>query len=172
MKRIVLLVVAGLLLLVGVMSAGAQDDAPICDAAAAADVLAGLVEALRTTDSPIDALGAIALAAGSAASDCAGLTFSSETITAKEVVGPVTIPAGIYIVSLTAEEEDRISLEVTELEGDCNVFGSYIFTVAMNGDQKVLEVEEGCKALLSFTPTTFDFEKDGPVWTLTFEKVQ
>lgn len=171
MRRIYGLFLLVALLLVGATNIWAQDDAPTCDAVAAADVLAGLVEALRTADSPVDALGAIALAAGAAASDCAGLSFSSDDITANKVIGPITFEPGIYIAKLEAEPDDYISLEVTELEGDCNIFAGYIFASSNGGDQKVLEIENGCTGLLSFTVSTLDFSKDGPVWSITIEKV-
>lgn len=168
MKRIGLLVLA-LLLMVSAVSVLAQDDAPACDAAASADVLAGLVEALRSSDSPVEALQAIAVAARSAEAACMGLSFNSTVITADEVVGPIEVAEGIYLATMTGEPKDYVTLEVTELDGDCNLIGGYLFIGAEDGDQKVWEVGEGCRALLSFKVGTLDFGKDKPVWDVSIE---
>ena len=168
MKRIGVVVLAALLL-VSAVSVWAQDDAPVCDAAATADMLAGLVEALRTADSPIEAIGAVRDAATEAAAACSGLNFNSDDEGLMPVIGPVEIPEGLYRVTLTTE--GYFIMHIDPLSGNCGegrMFSGSAYNL-MAGDAKdgaqVVINSEGCEALFSISNVT-------KPWTLSFEKLR
>ncbi len=168
MKRIGLLVLA-LLLMVGAANVLAQDDAPACDAAATADVLAGLVEAVRTAESPIEALGAVRDAASIALAACGGLNFSSDVEGMMPVIGPVEIPEGIYRVTVITDGYFIASFDVLDGQcGDGRLFLPGLFIVsagdATEGAQAVVN-SEGCETLISIENVTED-------WSLSFEKLR
>lgn len=168
MKRNLILVLTALLLMSAV-NVWAQDDAPTCDAAATADVLIELVEALRTADSPIEALGAIRDAASIAAAACSGLNFNSDDEGMMPVIGPVEIPEGLYRATLTTD--GYFIMELDPLSGKCGEgsrFSNSIYLImagtASDGAQVVIN-SEGCEALFSISNVN-------EPWTLSFEKLR
>lgn len=170
MKRICGLLLLLVLLAVSAVSVWAQEDeAPECDAAATADVLAELVEALRTAENPIEALGAVRDAASLATAACSGLSFNSDDEGLMPVIGPIEIPEGVYRVTLVTE--GYFIMKVDALDGACGEgtrMSSNAFNVgrdsATNGAEVVI-ISEGCEALLSVSNVTKS-------WTLGFEKLR
>lgn len=165
-------VVLGVALMLAVLPMSAQDEAePVegCEAAALADTLAELVEAVREAEDVAGALREVASAAGVAAAACDGLAFDSEKDGMMPVIGPVTIPEGIYRVTLTTEGYYILGLDV--LEGECGQgerFRSSLFLIsrgdATDGAQVVLN-STGCETLLSISNVT-------DPWVLDFEKLR
>lgn len=169
MRRIYGLFLLVALLAIGATNIWAQDDAPACDAAATADVLAELVEALRTAENPIEALGAVRDAASIAAAACSGLNFNSDDEGLMPVIGPIVIPEGLYRVTVTTDGFYILQLEVLDgLCGEGRMLSPYIFGISMgqasNGAQAVI-TSEGCETLLSVSNVTKS-------WTLGFEKLR
>jgi len=168
MKRIMVFVLA-LLLMASAVSVLAQDDAPVCDAAGTADVLAGLVEALRTAESPIEAISAVRDAASMAAAACSGLNFSSDVEGMMPVIGPVGIPEGLYRVTLTTE--GYFGMTVDALDGVCgegtrmSSRAFNVFSGTATAGAEIVIISEGCEALFSVSNVTAP-------WTISFEKLR
>lgn len=169
MRRIYGLFLLVALLLVGATNIWAQDDAPTCDAAATADVLAELVEALRTAENTIEALGAVRDAASIAAAACGGLNFTSDDEGLMPVIGPVVIPEGIYRAKLTTN--GFFILELTVLDGSCGEgrrSSALVFATSRGEADEGLEVifnSEGCETLFAISNVS-------DAWELSFEPLQ
>ena len=169
MKLWVVLAVA---LMLAVLPVAGQDETETvegCEAAALADVLAELVEAVREAEDVAGALRAVAVAAGTAAAVCDDLAFSSEEDGLLPVIGPVTIPEGIYRVTVTTE--GYFILRSDALEGECGdgqYFTPGIFNLsrgsAVDGAQMVFH-SAGCETLLSVSNVT-------DPWVIGFEKLR
>jgi hypothetical protein len=86
--------------------------------------------------------------------------------TNQQLIGPITIPAGVYRAILTTEGFFAAKLEV--LDGECEadgVFGLYLINAGQANDgAEVLVRSEGCETLIGTNNVTAE-------WTLEFEKI-
>ena len=151
-------------------------DAPAatsCDLPALQKLIDTTIESLTTlkqqTDPKqvMDDLQVITSLVGMYRSACDGLTFSDDK---QVVIGPVTIPAGIYRAKLTTV--GYAAVQVDALDGKCGVgarmsANQHLFIVS-KGDAdagaEALFKSEGCTALLTVENVT-------KPWQLTFEGI-
>lgn len=102
--------------------------------------------------------------------NCRGLHFTSEANGGlSAVIGPVSIPDGIWKVSLLSDGSYE-SVKMTSVDGECYDVISTILTTAddisKNPLQKVLKTTGGCQGLIEVT------QLDGTMWDLIFEPVK
>jgi hypothetical protein len=166
----ILSVVITTVLLIAALPAIAQDAVDFCDEDRydeIADELQLLVDEFRESDTPADALRQIEELVSTVRTECYGLTFTSEQEGMQPVIGPVSIPEGLY--RATATTTGFMIAEVDPLEGQCSArgFGS-LFNLsrdtAIDGAQAVFE-SSGCEALIAISNTR-------EPWTLKFEKLR
>jgi hypothetical protein len=160
LKRLFVLLLIALV----IPTAAAQDaDPATCPAP---DALLASITTLLTESQGMDTLtilDALRTAVSEHTIACTGLTFSSEQHGLRPVIGPFTIPTGIYRVTATTAHYMSTNFDV--LSGECDA-QTVRFNLsegqATDGAQQVLE-SEGCEVLLSVSntqqPWTFEFEK-------------
>lgn len=173
-----LLVIAILLsLIVGLIPAGAQDTLPegctadaltaLTDNLAAATTAANEAAAAGNLQDAIDGLSAARMDIAALEAVCAGLSWSGK---ADKVIGPVTIPEGVY--RATATTKGYMIVHVTPIDGECGAgSGSFLsqglFSAskgeATNGAEAIMTSRE-CSALLEISNVQSD-------WSLTLEKL-
>lgn len=162
--------VAGLLvlLLAGVaMGQDAETPAECPTSAAVFETLANMAGELDTDGmETLAVLDLLRAAISEYTIACTGLAFSSEQDGQQPVIGPVTIPEGIYRV--TATTEGYLIAKVDVLNGECGDGYGSLFNVtsgtASNGAQEVFE-SAGCEALISVSNAQ-------EAWKLEFEKLR
>jgi hypothetical protein len=95
---------------------------------------------------------------------CAGLAFSSAELGNQPVIGPLEIPNGAWVVTVTTD--GYYIAEVTTLAGDCDESHLFIESAgtSTNGTSKVITTA-GCRMLIEISNVT-------EPWTLTFEQVE
>lgn len=164
MRRILLT----LLVLAGLTLPTAAQESEDCDPAG---LLITIMEAAgAATDADVWAiLDGISARIAHMKAACSGLVFEG---TQQEVIGPVTIPEGIYRVRGTAA--GTLFVDVVPLEGECGEgTGSFLQESVLNGmaGQAVDGIETvftslGCEALIEIELLS------DPAYTLTFEKIR
>ena len=87
-------------------------------------------------------------------------SFTSEEEGLRPVLGPLSLPAGIYVATLTTEES--MSVSRTSLSGDCGSdLEESLFNLACGrgavGAQSVVIVEKDCEILLEVDNVMFGF---------------
>jgi hypothetical protein len=94
---------------------------------------------------------------------CSGMVMSGEPEAGKAVVvlGPISIPDGIYRVSLTTDE--FFILGATELSGDCRLHFAASDGDASAGMEQIYEYDDDCTMLL-------EIEAEAP-WEIRFVQV-
>ena len=165
--------VLGVLRLPAALIATAQDTGPAgCDLEAAiADARDALDEAEALLDddpeAALEALAEMRSALATAEAACMGLAFQGEAEDA--VIGPVTIPAGMY--RAVATTPGYLAVRITVIEGECrgSSAGS-LFNLgrgdAADGAEALFTSEEGgCTALLELSNLT-------DAWQLAFERLK
>lgn len=160
LKRLFVLLLIALV----IPTAAAQDTDPAT--CLTPDALLASITTLLTESQGMDTLtilDALRTAVSEHTIACTGLAFSSEQDGLRPVIGPFTIPAGLYRV--TATTAHYMSTKFDVLSGECDA-QTVRFNLsegqATDGAQQVLE-SEGCEVLLSVSntqqPWTFEFEK-------------
>ncbi len=165
MKWLLLPIIALVVLSISMVSTSAQSETTTCapdDYVAIADLLETAAADLRESDDPgvllTERLYQIALAQA----ECSALTFDSATYGQEAVIGPVTIPAGVYRLIATAPEIFGVGFTV--LSGECDdPFLGYTGGEAAEGAQSVFE-SEGCDVLIE--------TEHADTWSIVFEKIQ
>jgi len=169
--------VFGFLLTFFSASALAQD----CDAAALSSDLADFSAQMQSSTSASAVLDEVTVWLAASQGACANstqpiqvasepgapkepvLAFSSAQDGNQPVLGPVTIPDGVYRIRLVTD--GFFSAELEELEGTCDLsttFGFFnIMMDAASGGAEVLFVSSGCEALITTSNVT-------KAWTLDF----
>jgi len=128
----------------------AQDSDPTCDIPA---ITAEFSERIGEA-ADLETLQEVQSELASALAGCSGLAFTG---TQGEVIGPIEVPAGIYIIKL-----DDAAVEFQTLDGDCDD----PFMSTGTGDNEGIFNSEGCLTLI-------DVElRDGDTWTIEFELIR
>lgn len=159
-------VLFGVIALLITTAAAAQDaDPATCPAP---DALLASITTLLTESQGMDTLtilDALRTAVSEHTIACTGLTFTSDEYGLLPVIGPVTIPEGIYRV--TATTAGFLIARLDLLSGECDTRGS-LFSVsrgeANEGAQAVFN-SSGCEVLIS----VYNVQE---AWTLEFEKLR
>jgi len=166
MYKMVIVFLACLLLLPGMASAqdGNELQCGDADIDSAIDLAVAQLQEAKSQDASAALASIVAVREMLAELDaqCLGLEFSG---TAGTVHGPVTVPEGIYRVSVSTSQFFIMQHEV--LDGDCGDWGA-IFNEMMHDGEFTAETifkSEGCSVLFE-TSNIF-----GP-YTVTFEKIQ
>lgn len=162
LKRLFVLLLIALV----IPTAAAQDaDPATCPAP---DALLASITTLLTESQGMDTLtilDALRIAVSEHTIACTGLVFTSDEYGMQPVIGPFSVPAGVYRMTLTTTGFLTSSFDL--LTGDCDtMFANFLVTgdEATEGVQKVFE-SEGCEVLLSVSNTR-------EPWTLEFEKLR
>lgn len=170
------LIVLIVLLLVGVGVASAQDE--IVEPQCKTTSLNFIITALRTTadgveedvqneTSPIVSLRLLQAQIAGLLAECRGLSFSSDTDGMQPVLGPITLPEGIYRATVTTTGFFIGDIELIDGECESTGFGS-VFNLSPGqadaGAQAVIRSAE-CRML-------FPVENTREPWTLIFEPIQ
>jgi hypothetical protein len=158
--------VIALLSMTAVVSAQ-DDESDTCDYATFSDSLTEQIATLADEEDPAAALRDIQSQIGEFQAACAGLSFSSEEYGLQPVLGPLTIPEGVYRLTLTTD--GAFILSATILGGECDeldYLGLFLIFpgTAAEGAQTVLDTGE-CEVLLQISNVS-------DPWTLTFEKLR
>lgn len=172
-NKLVMIVMFFILLSI-TMPTAAQDAPTGCDITSLQQNIADLYAAFKTVHegNPTDAakvltfLDSAAIVINQVRATCAGLSFSGDK---QVVIGPVTIPAGIYRAKATTES--YLIVHVDALDGECGVgtrmSSSSLFNIsdgqAVAGAEAVFK-SENCSALITV-------ENVFKPWTLTFEGI-
>lgn len=156
-----------LLLIALVIPTAAQDaDPATCPAP---DALLASITTLLTESQGMDTLtilDALRTAVSEHTIACTGLVFNDELYGMQRVIGPFTIPAGIY--RLTATTDGFFSSSFDLISGECDtIFTAFILSEGKGseGVQEVFE-SEGCEVLLSVRSS-----QEMP-WKIEFEKLR
>ena len=153
-KRFVIFPFLALFLLSTVVIAQ-DDDTTECNLDGALQAIADITTS--TEEATIDTLAEIDALISEARIACEGFTFSSEEYGLLPVIGPITIPEGIY--RATATTPGFFITESTPLSDGCgrDVERSWFILSAgeaTEGAQVVIEVESDCELLLEISTAT------------------
>lgn len=162
MKRFVIVVVLGLLIAAVVM---AQDvEVPEeCQAAKVADTLSDFASQVDKGETDLGAVidELLALRAG-----CDDLAWSSDEDGMQPVIGPVTLPEGLY--RFAVETDGFMIAELEVIDGDCeskSILGLFNLMQGQgNGAQQLVE-SSGCETLIIIGNTS-------DAWTMTAQKLK
>lgn len=147
----------------------AQEDAPAdCDYGAMGERLVEVGEGLAESDDPATALRELQAELSGFNVLCTGLSFSSADYGLQPAIGPFTIPAGVYRLTLVTDA--RLYTDYTALSGcDSFEFLTAQFSAsrgeASEGIQTALELERDCEVLLVVNGAEDE-------WTIEFEKLR
>jgi len=132
-------------LAVAAVAKSAQDAQAASDPKAAVDILASTVTEVAMLQA-----------------DCNGLSFTGKTPT---LLGPITIPAGIY--KAIVKSSGHLTSVLTVLDGECGQgSGSYLATalfIGVESDAETIFSSSGCSLLI---------EMQDPDWALKFTKIK
>lgn len=144
----------------------AQDDVPECDYT---PTLEEIINLATEPDDAAAALDEIAAIISAAKIECSGLSFNSEDEGMQPLIGPITLPEGMYRATLTIDGMGMVSME--SLDGNCgeDQFGLPLFMVMEMGESETQALVDagGGECLIKFENVTMVDE-----WTLTFEKLK
>jgi hypothetical protein len=164
MKHIRFLIIFLLIIAAGVFAQ--EEEVPEeCQAEAVATTLEELAGQVREEETSLDDVLSDLRALQST---CAGLSFTSEEEGMQPVLGPISLPEGLFRVTATTGGYMIAELEV--LDGDCEARGMggmlFLLTAGQGDDgaQELLE-SQGCEMLLTIGNTN-------EAWTLDFEKLR
>jgi hypothetical protein len=163
-KLLVLITLIGLYA-VNCVSVVAQDEEEACDAEAAVTAIIEIAE--DTALEPLDILRAIRDAVTQTLVECEGLAFNSTDDGRQPVLGPITIPEGLWRITVDTPGYFQLSFDV--LEGTCEGDGfSQLLFNEFEGEAinaQTLFTSEGCEALFTVDNVSED-------WELEFEKLR
>jgi len=165
MKRLLLL---SLLIFSLALPAFAQDAEPTanCTDEALAELLTAVRAQLDSAESAGDVVAAtaeldgIGTAVAALQAECSGLSFSGGDLSG-EIIGPFSIPEGIYRLVLNGGA--NMSVETTIIEGDCDIDG-FFYLPSEGGETETLVQSEGCTVLMQLDDADDE-------WSLWFEKI-
>jgi hypothetical protein len=150
----------------GSMLVGQEDVASLCTdewktetMTRAVDILSGWEESENLNQTIVQTAAILA----TVRTRCDGLTFTSEEYGQSAVTDIILFPDGVY--KLVIEGNGSISVEVTELEGDCG--DRFSFVPSDGGRVETVSAMEGCIALLEFSAGITDEVE----WTVTYQPV-
>lgn len=151
----------------------AQDSTAACDQAAYEAIATALDDyAAQLRDAagnPDTALRELRDYSATQAAACSGFQFSSETEGQQPVIGPITIPEGLY--RITATTTGYLAAELTLLEGECGTDDTFyaptdlfnLFKGQADTGAQLLIQSKGCETLIEISnssdPWTFNIEK-------------
>ncbi len=162
MKRLLLL---GVIVLFAVMPASPQDD---CDTASLTDAIQ--VQLMNVMDEdPVSALSEVVYLATQGISACSEGYFFSDDGGFPRVLGPLMLPEGIYIFTMTTDGAGRIF--PIALSEDCGgdldaTIMSITKGAGSRGAESLVRVEADCPVFLELSNLTVT-----EAWTLAIKKV-
>jgi hypothetical protein len=143
---LVLVILSGMVLAQDTTAVQPENVCTEADAQAFTDALLSKIES--PGDNLFEHLDALTTEIETQRWKCSGMVLSGEPEAGKAVVvlGPISIPNGIYRVTLTTEE--FFVADETELSGDCNLFFAEADGDASAGTEEIFEFEDDCTMLL------------------------
>jgi hypothetical protein len=165
MRKLLVMIMLVALFSVVYTSVAAQEEPEECDAEGAITAITEI--AADTKIERLDILRAIRDAVTKTLIECEGLSFSSTDDGKQPVLGPITIPEGLWRITVDTTGYFQLSFDV--LEGTCEGDGfSQLLFNEFEGEAinaQTLFTSEGCEVLFTVDNVSED-------WELSFEKLR